>query len=94
MLPEKRNALIQITAIYILIGAVGYASYVVMTGAEWLRFLVADGAMTIVVFACSLWKRNSSVYDAYWSVIPFYFLIVFFIATDGLQWDWTQWDLK
>lgn len=32
--------------------------------------------MTVVTFACSLLKKNSSVYDAYWSVIPFYFVLL------------------
>ena len=54
------------------------------------RFLVADLAMTAVTFGLSLHKRNSSVYDAYWSVIPFYFLL-FWFADGGSGWGWPQW---
>lgn len=35
----------------------------------------ADLAATLVVFAASLFYRNSSVYDAYWSVAPLAFVL-------------------
>ncbi|HIG39408.1 MAG: DUF1295 domain-containing protein [bacterium] len=35
-----------------------------------VRILIADVAATIVVFGFSLSFRNSSFYDAYWSVAP------------------------
>lgn len=54
------------------------------------RFLLADLAMTAVTFGLSLHKRNSSVYDAYWSVIPFYFLL-FWYAGNGTEWGLPQW---
>jgi steroid 5-alpha reductase family enzyme len=40
------------------------------TGRLWLDTLVADVLATLVVFAFSRVYRNSSFYDAYWSVIP------------------------
>ncbi|OBF21127.1 hypothetical protein A5725_13700 [Mycobacterium kubicae] len=40
------------------------------TGRLWLDTLVADVLATVVVFAFSRTYRNSSFYDAYWSVIP------------------------
>ncbi|WP_264078556.1 DUF1295 domain-containing protein [Mycobacterium szulgai] len=40
------------------------------TGALWLDTLIADVLATLVVFAFSRAYRNSSFYDAYWSVIP------------------------
>jgi steroid 5-alpha reductase family enzyme len=40
------------------------------TGRLWLDTLVADVLATVVVFAFSRAYRNSSFYDAYWSVIP------------------------
>jgi len=40
------------------------------TGWLWLDTLVADVLATLVVFAFSRAYRNSSFYDAYWSVIP------------------------
>ena len=40
----------------------------------------ADVAATLAIFACSLLYRNSSFYDAYWSVAP---------PLIGLYWWWT-----
>ena len=40
------------------------------TGKLWLDGLVADVIATLVVFAFSQVHRNSSFYDAYWSVLP------------------------
>jgi steroid 5-alpha reductase family enzyme len=40
------------------------------TGRLWLDSLAADLLATVVVFGFSRTYRNSSVYDAYWSVIP------------------------
>ena len=42
---------------------------------EVLSFLYAHIGMTVICFAFSLIKKNSSVYDAFWSVIPFYFVL-------------------
>lgn len=90
----KTKALIQITLIYLLIGVVGYVSYVGATLFDWngvVCMLVADLIMTVVSYIFSLIKRNSSVYDAYWSVIPFYFLVFWFIEFNGQSWNWQQW---
>lgn len=40
------------------------------TGRLWLDTLIADVVATVVVFGFSRNLRNSSCYDAYWSVIP------------------------
>lgn len=40
------------------------------TGRLWLDGLLADVVATLVVFAASRLHRNSSFYDAYWSVLP------------------------
>ena len=40
------------------------------SGQLWLDALVADVLATLVVFASSRLHRNSSLYDAYWSVAP------------------------
>lgn len=40
------------------------------TGHVWLDGLVADLIATLVVYAASRLHRNSSFYDAYWSVLP------------------------
>ena len=40
------------------------------TGRLWLDTLIADVLATLVIFGFSRAYRNSSFYDAYWSVIP------------------------
>ncbi len=40
------------------------------TGRLWLDGLIADVLATVVVFGFSRAYRNSSFYDAYWSVLP------------------------
>lgn len=73
---NKKRDLIQITIIYILIAISGLLSYeYIPLEGELIRFLVADLVMTITCFAFSILKKNSSTYDAYWSVIPFLFVL-------------------
>jgi steroid 5-alpha reductase family enzyme len=70
-----------------LVGISGYLSYLFINPEnEMLRFFIADLVMTVVVFAFSLLKKNSSAYDAYWSVIPFYFVLVWAYDSMG-QWE-------
>lgn len=67
----------EITLMYLLIGISGYFAYLFLPiKGELERFFAADLVMTLVTFAFSVFKKNSSVYDAYWSVIPFYFLML------------------
>lgn len=86
---NKSKAVVEITLIYLIIGIGGYLSYHFYDPQnEMLRFLVADLVMTVLAFVFSLLKRNSSVYDAYWSVIPFYFVML---------WAWNsveQWQVS
>ena len=83
--------LIQITCIYLIVGALGIGTYTVVDGDLWWRFLCADIVMTCVTYAFSLLRKNSSVYSAYWSVIPFYFVVALAFVTDVSAWNWTQW---
>jgi steroid 5-alpha reductase family enzyme len=73
---KKTNHLIQITIMYIVMALSGYASweYVPIDDVP-LRYLTAHVVMTIICFIFSVLKKNSSVYDAFWSVIPFYFVV-------------------
>ena len=74
---QKPKAVAEIAVIYLIIGISGFLSYYFINPEnELLRFLIADLIMTVVTFAFSLLKKNSSVYDAYWSVIPFYFVLL------------------
>ena len=36
-------------------------------------------------------KRNTSAYDAFWSVIPFYFIVWLWVLNGDGSWDWTGW---
>ncbi len=76
----KKKALQEITLMYLIIALSGVFSYkFIQTDDVILDFLIADLVMTVVTFIFSLIKKNSSVYDAYWSVIPFYFIAVFVV---------------
>ena len=89
---KKQKALLEITIIYILVGIVGWATfYFFKDEGVILRFIYADLSMTIVTFLFSILRKNSSVYDAYWSVIPFYFILIWFICFEGSEWEIYQW---
>lgn len=69
---SKARSLALVTLAYVLAVAVG-AAWLLWgphTGRLWLDTLIADLIATLVVFGFSRAYRNSSVYDAYWSVIP------------------------
>jgi steroid 5-alpha reductase family enzyme len=69
---SKTRSLAIVTAAYVI--AVGVAAawltWGPTTGLLWLDTFVADLLATLVVFVFSRVYRNSSFYDAYWSVIP------------------------
>ena len=89
---NKRRALIEVTIMYILIGVLGWVTYEVLDNEESLmRFLYADLTMTLAAFIFSLLKRNSSVYDPYWSVIPFFFIVQWFVYFGGSDWQIYEW---
>ena len=69
---SKGRSLAVVTAAYVIAVAVAAAWLVwgPTTGRLWLDTLIADVLATLVVFAFSRGYRNSSFYDAYWSVIP------------------------
>lgn len=52
------------------------------TGRLWLDTLIADLLATLVVFAFSRVHKNSSFYDAYWSVIPPLLLVYWWSRAD------------
>lgn len=87
---SKLKPLIEVSFFYVIIGIAGFLTYYFIPVSEIVRFFCADIVMTIVAFIFSLYKKNTSVYDAYWSVIPFYF-VVFWIyqLLPNLQWQHT-----
>jgi steroid 5-alpha reductase family enzyme len=68
----KSKSLWLVTAAYVIaIGvAAGWLYGGPSTGRLWLDTLIADVLGTLVIFVFSRVYRNSSFYDAYWSVIP------------------------
>lgn len=84
----KQNALLQISLFYIVICLSGWLSWMYFSkyySPIW-AILFSDLVMTFVTFGFSLFKKNSSVYDAYWSIIPFLFVIIMLIEI-GIRWD-------
>lgn len=69
---SKGTSLAIVTIAYVVAVAVGLAWLVwgPTTDRLWLDTLIADLLATLVIFAFSRAYRNSSFYDAYWSVIP------------------------
>lgn len=69
---SKAASLAIVTLAYVIAIAVAVAWLIwgPTTGRLWLDTLIADLLATLVVFAFSRAYRNSSFYDAYWSVIP------------------------
>jgi steroid 5-alpha reductase family enzyme len=69
---SKARSLWIVTAAYAVAFALAAAWLVwgPTTGRLWLDTFIADVLGTLVVFAFSRAYRNSSFYDAYWSVVP------------------------
>lgn len=89
---KKQKALIEITIIYLFVGLIGWATFLYFQNKEIvLRFIYADLSMTIATYLFSIIKKNSSVYDAYWSLIPFYFILIWYFYFGGNEWNIYQW---
>jgi steroid 5-alpha reductase family enzyme len=88
---SKAASLGVVTAAYVIAiaAAAAWLTWGFGTGRVWLDSLIADVLGTLVVFVFSRAYRNSSFYDAYWSVIPplllFYWWSQAVPATDMLR---------
>jgi steroid 5-alpha reductase family enzyme len=84
----KSKSLWLVTAAYVIaIGAgAGWLYYGPSTGRLWLDTFIADVLGTLVIFVFSRVYRNSSFYDAYWSVIP-PLLLVYWWSRSGQDVD-------
>lgn len=74
---KKLRDLFIILAIYILAFAAGYLSCMGLDDFM-LKLFVFDTVATVVTFVFSVVLKNSSVYDAYWSVAPMIMIIWIF----------------
>lgn len=90
---SKGESLARVAASYVV--AFGAATAWLVWGPDtdhlWLDGLIADVIATLVVFAASRWHRNSSFYDAYWSVLPPYLAGYWVLASDGAGDDVRTW---
>ncbi len=72
---SNSSSRVLISLIYILIIAAGaYLAEFLPEPQLFIKLLIIDILLTIIVFSQSAILRNASVYDLYWSVIPFAFL--------------------
>ncbi len=67
---SKVRGLLLIAAIYLFAGAAGILLYRLLPFGYWLDLLIADAAVTVLIFGFSTLFSNASVYDPYWSVFP------------------------
>jgi steroid 5-alpha reductase family enzyme len=82
---------VEVAVYYLLIGLTGFFVFQNLHQEEVIwRFFYADLAMTGATFFFSVLRKNSSVYDAYWSVIPFFFILTWMVFYMGENWDWPQ----
>lgn len=69
---SKAASLVRILVAYVV--AIGVGAVYLLTGPHttslWLEALIADLLATLVIFGFGRFYRNSSFYDAYWSVLP------------------------
>jgi steroid 5-alpha reductase family enzyme len=80
---SKAQSLVLVTVAYVVAVAAGAAWLVwgpSATGSLLLDAFIADVLATLVVFVFSRAYRNSSFYDAYWSVIPPLLLVYWWAA--------------
>lgn len=75
---KKTKDLLFITLIYLIAYAAGVASCFFIKDVIW-RFFVFDSVATVVCFIFSVILKNSSVYDAYWSLTPMVMSVWLFI---------------
>lgn len=80
---SKATSLALVTAAYV-VAFVGFSAWMAWgprTGHLWLDGLLADLLATVVVFIFSRAYRNSSFYDAYWSVLPPFLMVAWWLRT-------------
>ena len=88
---SKTRGLMDIVWMYAVLALVGWWVAEQVDGGLIWRAAAADLVMTVAVFGFSLWKSNTSTYDAYWSVIPSFLSVWLFFVCGGADWNWMQW---
>lgn len=81
---SKTDSLLIVAAAYVVAFAAGYLTLrLPLHLRPVLELALADTVATVVIYAFSVRFRNSSFYDAYWSVAPPVFLVFWFLAAHG-----------
>lgn len=82
---SKSASLLRVGLVYVL--ALAVASAWLAWGPDtrwlWLDGLIADVLATVVVFIASRLYGNSSCYDPYWSVLPPYLVVAWWVIADA-----------
>ena len=81
----KNASLVRVLIAYVVAfaAAAAWLAWGPSTDKLWLDTLIADLIATLVIFGFSRAYKNSSFYDAYWSVIPPAIFIYWWIETDA-----------
>ncbi len=82
-MPIKTSSMLWIIFAYIICCGAGFAYLHFTDGNILLNSFIADVIATIVIFAFSRAFKNSSFYDAYWSVIPPLFLLYWWYTREA-----------
>ena len=90
---SKAKSLALVTAAYVVafLGFSAWMAWGPRTGRLWLDGLLADLLATVIVFGFSRAFRNSSLYDAYWSVLPPFLMVAWWLRTDVPSDDVRAW---
>ncbi len=83
----KTASLARIAIVYVvaLAAATAWLAWGPDTRWLWLDSLIADLIATVVVFAASRIHHNSSCYDPYWSVLPVYLVVAWWVVGGGVS---------
>jgi steroid 5-alpha reductase family enzyme len=81
---NRRSAYLRIVFVYAVALAAAVAVVVGLQTDRWKEILLADLVATVVVFVGSAVTKNSSVYDAYWSVAPAVVAVGLLVTESGL----------
>lgn len=90
---RKPTSLLLVSAAYVVAFAAfcAWMAWGPRTGRLWLDGLAADLLATVIVFAFSRAYRNSSFYDAYWSVLPPFLMVAWWVRAGAPADDVRAW---
>lgn len=95
---ERKQSFIFILIVYLVAITIGGIGYLLLRSAietdnEFLRILISSAFMdiiaTLIVYVFSLFVKNTSLYDPYWSVWPFV-LVLFPMIMEADMWNITN----